>query len=82
MAYALYLKGKLQLDVILNRLVTARDFDRIEKLAAQAIQIDPGFAKAPVSAGFGRTPTVSVRPRTDIGMKSGKSAEAHLSRAV
>ncbi|HTG76316.1 MAG TPA: hypothetical protein VL546_04035 [Steroidobacteraceae bacterium] len=45
-AYDLYLKGKLQLDVVLDRLVTARDFDRLEKLAAEAIEIDPGFADA------------------------------------
>ena len=43
-AYDLYLKGKLQLDVGFTQLETSRDYDRLEALAARVIEIDPGFA--------------------------------------
>ena len=44
-AYDLYLKGKLQLDTI-SQTDSPRAFDRLEGLAARAIEIDPGFARA------------------------------------
>ncbi len=43
-AYDLYLKGKLQLDVGANQLTTPSDFDRLEGLLTRAIELDPGFA--------------------------------------
>jgi TolB-like protein len=45
-AYDLYLKAKLQLDVAYNQLTTPSDFDRLEALVTRAIEIDPGFANA------------------------------------
>jgi TolB-like protein len=45
-AYDLYLKGKLQLDVGYNQLRTPGDFDRVEALVTRAIEIDPAFANA------------------------------------
>ena len=42
----LYLKGKVQLDVELSQLQSARDYDRLEGLVARAIEIDPKFANA------------------------------------
>jgi tetratricopeptide (TPR) repeat protein len=45
-AYDLYLKGKLQLDVGANQLTTPSDFDRLEALTTRAIELDPGFASA------------------------------------
>ena len=45
-AYDLYLKGKLQLDVGANQLTTPSDFDRLEALTTRAIELDPGFANA------------------------------------
>ena len=44
-AYDLYLKGKLQLDTI-SQTDSPRAFDRLEGLAARAIEIDPEFARA------------------------------------
>ena len=44
-AYDLYLKGKLQLDTF-SQTDSPRAFDRLEGLAARAIEIDPGFARA------------------------------------
>ena len=45
-AYDLYLKAKLQLDVDYNQLNTPSKFDRIEGLVTRAIKLDPGFANA------------------------------------
>ena len=45
-AYDLYLKGKVQLDVRFSELQNTRDYDRLEALVARAIEIDPGFANA------------------------------------
>ena len=45
-AYDLYLKAKLQLDVDYNQLNTPSDFDRLEALMTRAIELDPGFANA------------------------------------
>jgi TolB-like protein len=45
-AYDLYLKGKLQLDVGDNQLTSPGDFDRLEGLLTRAIELDPGFANA------------------------------------
>ena len=45
-AYDLYLKGKLQLDVDYTQLNTPSDFDRLEALVTRAIELDPGFANA------------------------------------
>jgi len=45
-AYDLYLKAKLQLDVDYNQLNTPSQFDRIEGLVTRAIELDPGFANA------------------------------------
>ena len=44
-AYDLYLKGKLQLE-IMSQTDSPRAFDRLEGLAARVIEIDPGFARA------------------------------------
>ena len=45
-AYDLYLKGKLQLDVAIQPVTTPSDFDRLEALMTRAIELDPGFANA------------------------------------
>ena len=45
-AYDLYLKGKVQLDVEFSQLENARDYGRLEALVARAIEIDPRFANA------------------------------------
>ena len=46
LAYDLYLKGKVQLDIEFSDLQNARDYDRLEALATRAIEIDPSFADA------------------------------------
>ncbi len=46
LAYDLYLKGKVQLDVEFSQLENTRDYDRLEALVTHAIEIDPDLAVA------------------------------------